>query len=93
MVFAVANRQLVTLSFDPFNTTDPALAVRMPLFVLMIAVAMLGVVGGRPRRPGSASGIGGSARQHEAERRQERAKLAELRAARRSRAIRSASGT
>ena len=45
-VFAVANRQFVTLSFDPFNSIDPALSVRMPLFVLMIVVAVLGVVAG-----------------------------------------------
>lgn len=45
-VFAVANRQLVTLSFDPFNAAEPALSVRMPLFVLMIVVAVLGVVAG-----------------------------------------------
>lgn len=45
-VFAVANRQLVTLSFDPFNSAEPALSVRMPLFVLMIVVAVLGVVAG-----------------------------------------------
>ncbi len=36
IVFAVANRHLVTVSFDPFNTTDPAIAVSMPLFVLII---------------------------------------------------------
>jgi uncharacterized integral membrane protein len=45
-VFAVANRQLVTLSFDPFNSTEPALSLRMPLFVLMIVAAVLGVVAG-----------------------------------------------
>jgi uncharacterized integral membrane protein len=45
-VFAVANRQFVTLSFDPFNSIDPALSLRMPLFVLMIVVAALGVIAG-----------------------------------------------
>src|SRR5258708_39342380 len=46
LVFAVANRHLVTLSFDPFNSSDPSVAVRLPLFVVIIAVAILGVVAG-----------------------------------------------
>ncbi|HEY0910049.1 MAG TPA: DUF1049 domain-containing protein, partial [Bradyrhizobium sp.] len=46
VVFAVANRHLVTVSFDPFNSTDPSVAVRLPLFIVMIAVAMLGVLAG-----------------------------------------------
>lgn len=46
VVFAVANRQIVTLSFDPFNVAEPALSVRLPLFVLLIAAAVLGVVAG-----------------------------------------------
>ena len=32
IVFAVANRHFVTVSFDPFNSDDPAIAVSMPLF-------------------------------------------------------------
>ena len=47
VVFAVANRHLVTVSFDPFNSTDPSIGVTLPLFVVIIAVAILGVVGGR----------------------------------------------
>ena len=46
IVFAVANRHFVTVSFDPFNATDPAIAVSMPLFAVIIAVAILGVVAG-----------------------------------------------
>src|SRR5262249_61352318 len=46
VVFAVANRHLVTVSFDPFNTTDPALAISLPLFALIIVVAIIGVVAG-----------------------------------------------
>src|SRR4030088_2744020 len=46
IVFAVANRHPVTLSFDPFNSTDPAVAVTLPLFVVIIAVAIAGVVAG-----------------------------------------------
>jgi len=46
VVFAVANRHFVTVSFDPFNSTDPALSISLPLFVLIIAVAIMGVVAG-----------------------------------------------
>ncbi|MGB8401628.1 MAG: DUF1049 domain-containing protein, partial [Bradyrhizobium sp.] len=46
VVFAVANRHLVTVSFDPFNSVDPAIAVTLPLFVIIIAVAMAGVIAG-----------------------------------------------
>ena len=46
LVFAVANRHFVTVSFDPFNSTDPSIAVTLPLFVVIIAVAILGVVAG-----------------------------------------------
>ena len=80
VVFAVANRHWVTVSFDPFNSTDPSVAVTLPLFVVIIAVAIAGVVAGgsatwfRQRRWRRA------ARQHEAEARQARAQLTELRA-------------
>jgi uncharacterized integral membrane protein len=80
VVFAVANRHLVTVSFDPFNSTDPSIAVTLPLFVVIIAVAILGVAAGgaatwiRQRRWRRA------ARQHEADARQARAQLADLRA-------------
>jgi uncharacterized integral membrane protein len=81
IVFAVANRHFVTVSFDPFNTTEPALAVSLPLFVLIIAVAILGVVAG-----GLATWFGQhhwrrAARRHEADARDARAELADLRAA------------
>lgn len=46
VVFAVANRHVVTLSLDPFNATEPVLSVRLPLFVLLIAAAVLGVIAG-----------------------------------------------
>ena len=80
IVFAVANRHLVTVSFDPFNSSDPSVAVRLPLFIVIIAVASLGVAAGgsatwfRQRRWRRA------ARQHEADARQARGELADLRA-------------
>jgi uncharacterized integral membrane protein len=80
IVFAVANRHLVTVSFDPFNSTDPSVAVTLPLFVVIIAVAILGVVVG-----GSATWFRQrhwrrAARQHEADARAAKAQLADLRA-------------
>jgi len=46
VVFAVANRHLVTVSFDPFLGNDPAFSVSLPLFMLLIMVAILGVLAG-----------------------------------------------
>jgi uncharacterized integral membrane protein len=47
LAFAFANRQFVTVSFDPFPSGDvPAFAVSLPLFVVLILTAMLGVVAG-----------------------------------------------
>jgi uncharacterized integral membrane protein len=46
IAFAVANRQTVTVSFDPFSSTDPAYAARLPLFVLIFAILILGVIAG-----------------------------------------------
>src|ERR1700730_17874817 len=79
IVFAVANRHPVTVSFDPFNSTDPSASVSLPLFVLIIAVAILGVAAG-----GSATWFRQrhwrrAARQHEAEARAARAAMGELR--------------
>ena len=45
--FAFANRDFVTVSFDPFSTTDnAAFSIPAPLFVVVIVSAMLGVVAG-----------------------------------------------
>lgn len=46
IVFAVANRHSVTVSFDPFNAADPSIGVTLPLFVVIIAVAIFGVIAG-----------------------------------------------
>ncbi len=80
VVFAVANRHLVTVSFDPFNASNPSVGVTLPLFVVIILVAILGVVAG-----GSATWFRQrhwrrAARQHEADAQQARAQLADLRA-------------
>jgi uncharacterized integral membrane protein len=81
IVFAVANRHLVTVSFDPFNSINPGVAVTLPLFAVIILVAILGVVAG-----GLASWFRQrhwrrAARQHEADAQAARAQLADLRAA------------
>ena len=45
-MFAVANREIITVSFDPFDSAHPALALRMPLFVLIFVLVAVGVVVG-----------------------------------------------
>lgn len=80
VAFAVANRHLITVSFDPFIANDPSLSVTLPLFLLLILVAALGVFAG-----GSAVWVGQrrwrrAARRHEADARAVRAELADLRA-------------
>jgi uncharacterized integral membrane protein len=84
IVFAVANRHFVTVSFDPFNAVDPALAVSIPLFALIIAVAILGVIVG-----GCATWISQrrwrrAARRHQGEAEAARAQVAQLSAAARA---------
>ena len=80
MVFAVANRHFVTVSFDPFVSNDPSFSVTLPLFLLLIVVAALGVLAG-----GCAVWFGQrhwrrTARRHDADARAARGELADLRA-------------
>ncbi|MBR1169599.1 lipopolysaccharide assembly protein LapA domain-containing protein [Bradyrhizobium sp. DASA03005] len=80
VAFAVANRHFVTVSFDPFIADDPSLSITLPLFLLLILAAALGVVAG-----GSAVWFGQrrwrrAARRNDAEARIARAELADLRA-------------
>ena len=79
IVFAVANRHLVTVSLDPFNSADPSVGFTLPLFVVIIAVAMVGVVAGGTATWFRQRHWRCAARQHEADARQARAQLAELR--------------
>jgi len=79
IVFAVANRHLVTVSFDPFNSATPTVAVTLPLFVVIIAVAMLGVLAGGMATWFRQGRWRRAARQSEAEARQMRTQLADLR--------------
>src|SRR5882757_4361335 len=79
VVFAVANRHFVTVSFDPFNSSDPSVAFTLPLFVVIVAVAILGVVAGGLATWFRQRHWRRAARQHEADARAARAQLADWR--------------
>jgi uncharacterized integral membrane protein len=80
VTFAVANRHLVSVSFNPLNSDDPALSIAMPEFELLILVAILGVLAGSCATWFGQRRWRRLARQHEADARAARAQLAELRA-------------
>jgi uncharacterized integral membrane protein len=44
IAFAVANRQIVTVSLDPFSSEHPASSLTLPLFALIIVLLIVGVV-------------------------------------------------
>jgi uncharacterized integral membrane protein len=44
IAFALANRQAVTVSFDPFSAASPAYAASLPLFVLIFILVIVGVL-------------------------------------------------
>jgi uncharacterized membrane protein YciS (DUF1049 family) len=44
VAFAIANRNMVTVSFDPFDRAAPAYLVTLPLYVFSFVVLILGVV-------------------------------------------------
>lgn len=75
VIFAVANRHMVRVSLDPFNSADPAVSLSMPLFMVILLSAIAGVAAGgsatwfRQRRWRRA------ARRHEAEAREARSQL------------------
>jgi uncharacterized integral membrane protein len=46
VMFAVANRETITVSFDPFDTVNPAFALRTPLYALIFVLVGLGVLVG-----------------------------------------------
>ena len=46
IAFAVANRQPVMLSLDPFSPSAPAAALTLPLFVIVLAALITGVIVG-----------------------------------------------
>ncbi|MGH6665325.1 MAG: LapA family protein [Pseudolabrys sp.] len=44
VAFAVVNRQAVTVSFDPFSSASPAYVATLPLFLIVFAALILGVL-------------------------------------------------
>ena len=44
ITFAVANRQIVVVSLDPFDEAHPALMVALPLFALALLLVIAGVI-------------------------------------------------
>ena len=75
VVFAVANRQNVTISFDPFGGDTPVASLSLPLFALILGLLIVGVIIG-----GVASWLGqgkwrGAARRFEREMQVLRGKL------------------
>jgi uncharacterized integral membrane protein len=46
VMFAVANREVISVSFDPFDTVNPAFALKVPLFGVIFALVGLGVLVG-----------------------------------------------
>lgn len=46
VALAVANREAVAFTLDPFNPGNPALTVQLPLFVLLFVALVVGVLVG-----------------------------------------------
>lgn len=46
VMFAVANREPITVSFDPFDSKNPAFALHVPLFIMIFVLVGLGVLVG-----------------------------------------------
>jgi uncharacterized integral membrane protein len=44
IAFAVANRQVATVSLDPFSAEHPAASLTLPLFALVIVLLVIGVL-------------------------------------------------
>ena len=44
LLFAVANRRWVTVSLDPFSADAPAYALDLPMFLVIFAALILGVI-------------------------------------------------
>jgi uncharacterized integral membrane protein len=44
IAFAIANRQIVTVSLDPFSAEHPAASLTLPLFALVIVLLVVGVL-------------------------------------------------
>jgi hypothetical protein len=79
IVFAVANRQVVIVSLDPFDPAHPTVALALPLFALILALIIGGVVVGGIAAWLKQSKWRRAARRAELEARELRAEVDELR--------------
>jgi uncharacterized integral membrane protein len=48
IIFCVANRQSVTLAFNPFRPEDQVLSLSAPFFVFMFIALIIGMLAGSP---------------------------------------------
>jgi uncharacterized integral membrane protein len=78
IAFAVANRETVTVSLDPFGGHDPAAAMSLPLFALVIVLLIIGVLIGGAAAWSRQGKWRGAARRFERELQVLRGKLAVL---------------
>ena len=78
VLFAVANREPVVISFDPFNSAAPAYAMRLPLFIVVLVLLLIGVIVGGVAAWLRQSRARRTARRLEAEVRELRAELDSL---------------
>jgi uncharacterized integral membrane protein len=67
LMFAVANREIVTVSFDPFNAAAPAASVSVPVFVMIFVLVILGIIIGGVAAWLRQSGYRRAARQRDAD--------------------------
>ena len=79
VAFAVANRQTVVVSLDPFDQAHPAVSVALPLFALILGLVIGGVLVGGVAAWLRQSKWRRAARLAEAEARELRAELDRLR--------------
>ena len=78
VLVAVANREPVTISFDPFNAVTPAYSMHVPLFIIALVLLLTGVLVGGIAAWLRQSRARRTARRLEAEVRQLRAELDSL---------------
>jgi uncharacterized integral membrane protein len=79
VAFAVANRQIVTVSLDPFSSEHPATSLNLPLFVLVIGLLIVGVLIGGAASWLRHGNLRRTARRFERDIRELRSELASLR--------------
>ena len=79
VAFAVANRQIVTVSLDPFSSEHPASSLTLPLFALILVLLIAGVLIGGVASWMRHGNLRRTARRFERDIRELRSELASLR--------------